>query len=239
MAIAAGIGIAILSLAGILEYLLESQPVYLWSFFFGLVIASIITVRKQVDEWGVGSIAALIVGGIGAYILVGSVPAETPNTWWFFILSGMIAICAMILPGISGSFILVLMGKYQTILGAVNDRDIVTLALVAVGAVIGLVTFAQILSYFFKNYNDVTVSLLIGLMIGSLRKIWPWKIDIAWLQDAAGQFVLDSDGHRRVIEQHNFLPTFAENGASEILIALLLAAVGFTAVLLLERFAGE
>ena len=239
LAVAAGIGIAILSLAGILEYLLENRPVYLWSFFFGLVIASIITVQKQVNGWVAGPIVALILGAIGAYILVGRVPAETPNTWWFLILSGMIAICAMILPGISGSFILVLMGKYQTILGAVNDRDIVTLALVAVGAVIGLVTFAQVLGYLFKNYHDVTVAALIGLMIGSLRKIWPWKNDIAWLQDGAGNFILDSEGHRRVTEQENFLPTFAENGGSEILFAIVLALIGFGVVILLERFAAE
>ena len=239
IAVAAGVLLAIVSLAGILEYLLENQPVFLWSFFFGLVIASIITVQKQVNGWGAGPIIALVLGAVGAFILVGSVPAETPNSWWFLILSGMIAICAMILPGISGSFILVLMGKYQTILGAVNDRDIVTLALVAVGAVIGLVTFAQILGYLFKNYHDVTVAALIGLMIGSLRKIWPWKEEVAWLQDAAGNFILDSEGHRRVIEEVNFLPTLAENGGSEILFALVLALVGFGVVILLERFAAE
>ncbi|MFK7801417.1 MAG: DUF368 domain-containing protein [Anaerolineae bacterium] len=239
LAVGTGIIIAILSLAGILEYLLESQPVFLWSFFFGLVLASIISVQKRINSWGAGPVIALVLGTIGAFILVGSVPTETPDTWWFLMLSGMIAICAMILPGISGSFILVLMGKYQTILGAVNDRDILTLVFVAIGAVIGLVTFAQILGYFFKNYHDVTVATLIGLMIGSLRKIWPWKVDIAWLQDAAGQFVLDSEGHRRVIEQRNFLPNFAENGANEIMIAVVLAAVGFGVVLLLERFAGE
>ncbi|MFT5193699.1 MAG: putative membrane protein [Cellvibrionaceae bacterium] len=239
VAVGAGIGIAILSLAGILEYLLENQPVFLWSFFFGLVIASIISVQKQVNSWGARPVIALVLGAIGAYVLVGSVPAETPNTWWFLILSGMIAICAMILPGISGSFILVLMGKYQTVLGAVTDRDIITLAFVAIGAGIGLVTFAQVLSYFFKNYNDVTVAVLIGLMIGSLRKIWPWKIDINWMRDAAGEFVLSSDGHLRVIEQHNYLPNFGDNGVSEIGGAILLAVIGFGAVLLLERFAGE
>ena len=113
LAIAIGIGVAIVSLAGILEHLLENQPVFLWSFFFGLVIASILMVQKSVNNWSIGPFIALIVGTIGAYFLVGLVPAQTPNSWWFLILSGMVAICAMILPGISGSFILVLMGKYQ------------------------------------------------------------------------------------------------------------------------------
>ena len=238
LAVAIGVLTAILSLAGILEYLLENQPVYLWSFFFGLVIASIITVQKKVSNWGIAPIIAIVLGTIGAYILVGRVPAETPNTWWFFILSGMIAICAMILPGISGSFILVLLGKYQTVLSAVNDRDIVTLALVAVGAVVGLVTFAQILGYLFKNYHDTTVAALIGLMIGSLRKIWPWKEDLDWLRDAAGEFVV-RDGHRVVTKQANFLPTLAENGMAEISFAIVLALVAFALVVILERVAGD
>lgn len=238
LAVMIGILTAILSLAGILEYLLENQPVYLWSFFFGLVVASIISVQKRVNGWGMGPIIALVLGTIGAYILVGRVPAETPNTWWFFILSGMIAICAMILPGISGSFILVLLGKYQTVLGAVNDRDIATLAFVAIGAVIGLVTFAQILGYLFKNYHDTTVAALIGLMIGSLRKIWPWKEELDWLRDAAGEFVI-RDGHKVVTKESNFLPTLAENGLTEISFAVVLAAVAFGLVMTLERFANH
>lgn len=238
VAVVAGIGIAVVSLAGILEYLLENQPVFLWSFFFGLVLASIIMVQKQVGSWNTGTVVALVVAAIGAYILVGRVPAETPNTWWFLMLSGMVAICAMILPGISGSFILVLMGKYQTVLSAVSDFDITTLAFIAIGAVIGLVTFAQVLSWLFKNYNDLTVAALIGLMIGSLRKIWPWKDDLDWVRDAAGE-ILIRDGHPIVTKQANFLPTFAENGSQEILFAAGLALIGFVLIIILERLSAE
>lgn len=238
IAVAMGIGIAIVSLAGILEYLLENQPVFLWSFFFGLVLASIIMVQKQVNSWGAGPIIAVVLGTVGAYWLVGRVPAETPNTWWFLMLSGMIAICAMILPGISGSFILVLMGKYQTVLGAVNDRDIMTLLFIAIGAVIGLVTFAQILSYLFKNYNDITVAVLIGLMIGSLRKIWPWKDDLDWVRDAAGE-ILMRDGHPIVTKQANYLPSMDVNGGQEIIFAIGLAAIGFVLIIVLERLSSD
>ncbi len=238
LAVGTGILVAIFSLASILEYLLENRPVYIWSFFFGLVLASVFTVSKRIGRWGSAAITAGILAAIGAYILVGLVPAQTTNAWWFLILSGAIAICAMILPGISGSFILVLLGKYQYVLGAVNDRDFVTLGLVAFGALIGIVSIAQVLGWLFKNYHDVTVAALIGLMFGSLRKVWPWKVDVAWLTDAAGNFVL-SDGHRIVTEQHNVLPTPAVNGGGEIGMALLLALVGFGLVIVIERLANQ
>ena len=236
LAVALGIFIAIFSLAGILESLLENQPVFLWSFFFGLVIASIIAVRKRVTAWGATPLVGLVIGTAFAYFLVGAIPAETPETWWFLIFSGMLAISAMILPGISGSFILVLLGKYQFILNAVTERDFVSLGLVAIGAGIGIVTIAQVLGWLFSRYHDVTVAVLIGLMIGSLRKIWPWKVDVAFLLDANGNTLI-RDGHPTVIEQANYLPTLAQNGGNEIVVAAVLALVGFGLVLLLERFA--
>lgn len=238
LAVALGIFIAIFSLAGILESLLENQPVYLWSFFFGLVIASIITVSKRVSQWNPSSIVGLLLGAIGAYLLVGLIPSETPNTWWFLIFSGMIAICAMILPGISGSFILVLLGKYEFILNAVTERDIVSLGLVAIGAGVGIVTVAQLLGWLFKKYHDVTVAVLIGLMIGSLRKIWPWKNDVAFLLDSNGDQLI-RDGHPVAIEQANYLPSFVQEGSTEIIVAFVLALVGFGVVVLLERLANS
>ena len=146
----------------------------------------------------------------------------------------------MILPGISGSFILVLLGKYQFVLGAVNDRDIVSIAIIGAGAIIGLVTFAQVIGYFFKRHHDYTIALLTGLMVGSLRKIWPWKLDVAYLKDAAGNFILDSEGHKIVTEQLNQLPNFGSSaGLTEFGLALLLAIVGFGAILLIDRLAGQ
>jgi putative membrane protein len=230
-AVALGIFLAIISLAQSLEWLLENQPIMIWSFFFGLVLASVFVVSKRISRWTPPLAAAALIGAVGAYLLVGLVPAQTPETWWFLILSGAIAICAMILPGISGAFILVLLGKYQYVLSAVNQRDFVTVALVGIGAVVGLVTFAQLLGWLFKRYHDLTIALLTGLMLGSLRKIWPWKIDLAFMTDRHGELV--------PILQQNILPPWSVNGAfnMEIVIGLALGLTGCAAVLLLERLA--
>lgn len=244
LSIAIGILIAIITLSSALESLLLNQPVYLWSFFFGLVLASVLVVSKRVKQWQPTLYALLLMGAAAAYFLVGLVPVQTPNAWWFLILSGAVASCALILPGISGAFLLVLLGKYQFVLGSVNDlregelAAAVPLIFVGIGAALGLVTFAQILSWLFKRYHDLTVALLIGLMVGSLRKIWPWKLDLDWLRDAAGNFVLNSEGHQLVIEQANVLPDFSSSaGITEFVIALVLALVGIGAILLLDRVA--
>jgi putative membrane protein len=223
LAVGIGILLAIFSLAKFLEWMLVNHPALLWSFFFGLVIASIFTVIKRVQKWAPITIGAAIVGAITAFNIVGLVPVETPNAPWYLILSGFIAICAMILPGISGSFILVLMGKYQYVLSAVNNRDFVTLFLVALGAGLGIVSFAQILGWLFKRYHDITVAVLIGLMAGSLRKIWPWKETI--------RTILDRHGEPIPVEQINKLPS-AWTG--EVAFALGLAIIGFGIVFVLD-----
>jgi len=228
VALLSGILLAVLSLAKGLEWLLVNQPVYLWSFFFGLVLSSVWTVSKRISRWSPLLAGAGIVGAVGAYVLVGLVPLQTPESPWYLFLSGALAICAMILPGISGSFILVLLGKYQFILGAVNQRDFVTIAIVGAGAVIGLVSFAQVLGWFFKRYHDVTVALLIGLMVGSLRKIWPWKEVLAFITDRHGAIIPTVEA--------NVLPAVF---GSEVLIALGLAVVGFVLVLVLDRLANQ
>lgn len=239
LAVGTGIGLAIILLAPGLEWALQNEPVLLWSFFFGLILSSVLTVSRRVGHWKLSLLIGLVVAAVGSYFLVGAVPAHTPNTWWFLILAGAVASCAMILPGISGAFILVLLGKYEFVLGAVNSRDFVTLALVAIGAAIGLITFAQILSFFFKRYHDLTVAVLIGLMIGSLRKVWPWKVDVAWLTDDAGQYVL-SHGERIVTQQHNVLPDLSTTfGIVETIFAVGLAALGFFVVLLIEQHANK
>ncbi|UCC52580.1 MAG: DUF368 domain-containing protein [Anaerolineaceae bacterium] len=236
-----GLGViaAIFSLAGLLEYFLTNQPVYIWSFFFGLIIASVIIIAGRIQRWTLGLVIALLVGTVGTYLLVDLVPAQTPDTWWFFILTGALASCAMILPGISGAYILVMLGKYQAVLSAVNQRDFAILFFIVVGAAIGLVTFAQILSWFFKRFHDYTVAVLIGLLLGSLRKVWPWKVDVSWLTNESGQFILEH-GEPIVIEQINVWPDIStQAGVVEAIIALLLAVIGMGAVLFLERVASR
>lgn len=221
-----GIGIlsAILTLAKVLSWLLQNQPVLIWSFFLGLIVASVVSVSRRVRAWQFSTWAYFFGGIIGTYFLVGLVPVSTPNDHWFLFLSGAVAICAMILPGISGSFILVLLGKYQYILEAVNNRDLLVLSVVAAGACIGIVAFSRLLGWLLKKHHDMMVAMLTGLMLGSLRKVWPWKETIK-------SYV---DGHGDVIPlvQSNILPG---QWNTEVLTALSLMITGFLVVLFLDR----
>ncbi len=172
----AGILISVFSLAKLMKYLLEFHPVPLWSFFFGLILASAVYILKGLDKWSIRNIISLLVGvAIGAFICLAS-PGQTPDALWFIFLSGAIAICAMILPGISGSFILLLLGKYAFVMEAVSTLNIPVLVVFAAGAGIGIVCFSHILSWLLKKFYMLTIALLSGFMLGSLLKVWPWKV---------------------------------------------------------------
>ncbi len=173
--IVCGIAVSIFSLAKGITYLLENHPVLVWAFFFGLVLASTWFVSKDIKKWNWKTIICFIVGAVIAFYITVATPAETPNGLWFIFICGAIAICAMILPGISGSFILVLLGKYYHIMEAVKNLDIITILVFLCGAVIGITSFSRLLSYTLKNYHDVTIAVLAGFMLGSLNKVWPWK----------------------------------------------------------------
>ena len=216
--LAVGIGIltAIFTLAKALAWLLHNTPVLIWSFFLGLILASVVTVSRRIKHWQPLTWASLLGGLIGIYFLVGLVPGTTPNDLWFLFLSGAIAICAMILPGISGSFILVLMGKYQYILEAVNQRDFIVLLVVAAGACVGIAAFSRLLGWLLGKYHDLMVAFLTGLMLGSLRKIWPWKETL--------ESIIDSHGRTVPIVQANIFPA---QWSSEVLSALCLMVAGF------------
>ncbi len=218
-AVLLGIVIAILTLARLLTWLLENQPVLVWSFFFGLVLASIVVVAQRVRRWRVAHVIGGLIAAAGAFFLVGAVPAHTPDTYWFVFLSGVLAICAMILPGISGAFILVLIGKYEYMLDALNERRLSTIVVFVVGAALGLVSLAQLLGWLFRRFHDATVAVLIGFMAGSLRRLWPWKSDAGTADEA------------------NILPSFLVDGAFnlQILYALLLALTGLCVVLMIDR----
>jgi putative membrane protein len=221
--VAAGMLIAIFSLAPFLSWALDNHPSMLWAFFFGLVLASIYTVGKRVPDWRPASLVAAAIGAAGAWLLVGLVPVTTPDTWWFLLFSGSIAICAMMLPGISGSFVLVLLGKYQVALEAVNDRNLLTLALLAIGAGLGMLVFARFLSWLLHHFHDLTIATLIGLMAGSLRKVWPWKLTL--------ETTLDRHGHEVPLVQQNVMPVLEP----ATLLALGLAVAGLALILTLAR----
>ena len=216
-AVATGIFMSVFTMSFFLEWVLHNYPSLLWAFFFGLVAASIYTVSRQIERWGIVPIVGIALGAAGAYTLVGLVPVETPDTWWFFIFSGAVAICGMVLPGVSGSFMLVLLGKYERILSAVTNWDILTLLMVIVGAVVGILTVAQVLSWLFKKYHDGTIAVLMGMLIGSLRKVWPWKTVEAGLD-------------------RNVLPA-AWTG--EVTTIIVLALVGFALIMTLTIWAAK
>lgn len=229
----AGIGISIFSLAKVMQYLLETHPIFVWSFFFGLIIASSWLVAREVKKWGAGTVVALIAGAAAAYIITVLSPASTPDAWWFIILSGAIAICAMILPGISGAFILLLMGKYAYIIGAVSTFNLPVLLLFAVGAVAGIISFSHLLSWLLAKYHGATVALLTGFMVGSLNKIWPWKETL--------ETYTDSHGVAQPLVERNILPgTFSEINHGEPALlgwAIFFMAVGFLLIWGIEKAA--
>ncbi len=215
LALGVGIGAAIFSLAEGLSWALEHYPAPVWAFFFGLVLASVFVVRKRVQRWTPAVMALAWLAAIGAYVLVGLTPTQTPDAPWFLFLSGAIAICAMILPGISGAFILVLLGKYQYVLDAVVRLDLFTLALVAAGCVVGLLSFVRVLRWLLQHYHDPTVAVLAGFMFGSLRKVWPWK----------ETFPAGATGENILTQQLNVLPaTFSPEVG--LALALLLLGAG-------------
>jgi putative membrane protein len=176
LAVGLGIGLAILSLANFLHWALDEHPSYIYALFFGLILASIDAVRRRVKSWNVLNLSMVALAAIGSYLLIGLSPANTPESLWFIFLSGAVAICAMILPGISGAFILVLLGKYRYILGALLSLDVPTVLTFMLGAAVGIIAFSNILRWLLDHYHDLTVAILLGFMIGALRKVWPWKL---------------------------------------------------------------
>ena len=215
-AVGIGILIAILTLAKALETQLETNPTQVWSFFFGLVLASILTVARSIKGWRPSLILFAASSCLVSYLILGVTPTTTPETNWFLFLSGAIAINAMILPGISGAYILVLLGKYKYILSAVNSRDILTLAIVLAGAAIGLTTFVRLLSWLLDKYRNITMTLLTGLMIGSLRRLWPWKSDTNPMN-----------------------PILPETINNEILISIAIAIAGMMAILIITKISAN
>jgi len=227
LALFLGIFISVLSLAKFLSWFLENEPVLLWSFFFGLVTASIFLVGKEIKRWNLSTVFILVLGTAVAYSITTLPPNNNVDSLPFLFLSGALAVCAMILPGISGAFILVLLGSYKTILDAVHERNFLMVGTVALGAIFGLLSFARLLKWMFKNYHNATLALLTGFILGSLNKIWPWKK------------VLETrvfDGKSIDINFKNILPHQFE-GDPQLFTSIGLMLAGFSLIFILERLA--
>ena len=224
-----GIGISVLSLAKLMKYLLDHQPILIWSFFFGLVVASAIYVAKDIKAWKAGTIISLLAGISVAYTITVITPAEAHTGYGFIFISGAIAICAMILPGISGSFILLLLGMYKFILGALSDFNFPVIIVFLAGAAIGIVSFSNILSWLLKRYYNLTIAILSGFMIGSLNKVWPWKEVIETFTDRHGEI-------KPLIEKNVLPGRYLEvtGHDSQLFFAVSLAIFGFALIFIIE-----
>ena len=225
-----GIAVSILSLAKIIHHLLQNHPLLVWSFFFGLILASAWLVAKSIEKWNIGNIMMLLLGAVVAYAITIGTPAETPEGSIYVFGAGAIAICAMILPGISGSFILLLLGKYEFILEAVKSLNLQIIALFGAGCALGLLTFARILSFLLKKYHGLTVSLLTGFMLGALNKVWPWKEVL--------QTRINSKGEEVAFLEKSILPG-AYTGDAQVLYCMLLAILGIFIIIGIDFIAAK
>lgn len=225
-----GIGTSILSFAKLFQHLLETHPVSLWAFFFGLIMASVWLVGRMISVWNVMTVSGIITGTLIAFWLSIVHPGEFSHSVWFMFVAGAIAICAMILPGISGSFVLLLLGAYETVLTAINDRNLLVLGVFAAGCVVGLLSFSRLLQWTLRNFYEVTLSVLTGFLIGSLYKIWPWKITL--------EHRINSHGEEVPFIQENCWPS-DYLGDQEIVSAMIAELAGMVIIILLSRFKPE
>jgi len=232
LVLVSGILASVLSLARLITSLLETQPIALWSFFFGLILVSTHIVVRAVQHWGASRLCSALLGGAFAWWITVAAPVQLEGTPVILFLAGAVAICAMILPGISGSFILLLLGLYPVVLGAVKELDLLVLAIFASGCLAGLLGFSRLLNWLLHRWRDLTLAFLAGLMIGSLNKVWPWKQTVSW--------VSNSHGKLQPLQQDNLWPDqFARLSGSDaqLTLAICLAIAGALLVLGLEAFA--
>jgi len=229
-----GIAIALFSLARLLEYLFLVYPVWVWAFFFGLILTSVYFVAKTVKKWSVIVIVFFFTGAGAALCLSVLSPASENNSIIYLFVCGVVAACSMILPGLSGSFVLLLMGNYHLVMiESINTLNLTVLLPVAVGAGVGLLGFSYILSWIFKKFRDHTISVLSGFMLGSLLIIWPWKIAI-YKTDALGNLILKPNGDEITIGYNYLIP---ESFSSEVAVAVALMIAGGIIIWLMETYA--
>lgn len=244
LALFTGVFISILSLAKVITSLLELYPIMVWSFFFGLVIASIVYVGQQITKWKLSMAVSLVIASIFSFLITIAEPFGTADSTWFLFFAGFIAIIAMILPGISGAFILLLLGAYQGVIGIITQfgSAITTLngtlffealgkiLIFGAGAIVGLKVFSKALNWMFKHHKNLILAVLTGFMIGALNKIWPWKEVLEYRMNHAGEKV-------PFIERSIFPQNY--DGTPNIFYAIVFGIIGFLTIFLLEKLASK
>jgi putative membrane protein len=230
-----GIALAIITLARIFDYLFRDYPIYIWSYFFGLVLASIYFVAKTIERWNFVVILLFILGTAFAVFVSLINPASENSNFWYLFLCGIVAICSMILPGLSGSFVLILMGNYELVaIQAINGREFSILFPVALGAIIGLIAFSHLLSWVFRSYKDQTIAVLTGFILGSLNVLWPWKT-AEYLKNSAGELIL-KHGEKVVARYASVMPQYYDK---VFWIAVFVMVTGILSITVLELMAGN
>jgi len=230
LAVFSGLLTSAITLAKVITFMLANHPIYVWSFFFGLIIASFIHIAKQVKAWNIKTISSCIFGAVLAFVITTLSPSEANPQWWFYTIAGSIAICAMILPGISGSFILLLLGMYGHVLTAVNSLAFDLILLFITGCIIGLMAFSRILTWLLDHYHQVTFALLSGFLVGSLNLLWPWKQVLTTYTN--------SHGIVKPLTQKNILPdTFLQITGQDPqqIAAFALMILGLALILFIEK----
>ncbi|WP_040253274.1 DUF368 domain-containing protein [Psychroserpens mesophilus] len=244
LALFSGIAISILSLAKLIKWLLHNEPILLWAFFFGLVLASILYIGKQIRSWSPKIIIAIIMTSLLSYYITLAEPFASPDSPYYLLFCGFIAIIAMILPGVSGAFILLILGAYETAINTVNNlvegvatgnwdilKDaLINFFLLGIGAIVGLKVFSKVLNWMFKHHKNLTLAILTGFMIGSLNKIWPWKNTL--------KTRINSEGLEVTVLDESILPS-SYAGDSELVLAIVFIVIGFATILILETLGSK
>lgn len=228
----AGIATSLVSLAKLMTYLLENLPILIWSFFFGLILISAPLVLREIRKWNLATVMIFFVGIGVAYAITVVSPTQSPEAIWFVFFAGSLAICAMILPGISGAFILLLIGKYQYMVNALLNFNIPIILIFMAGCALGLLSFAKFLSWILDNYHSATIALLAGFMLGSLNKVWPWREVLEFVTNSKGEQVPAFD--RSILPWH-YLATTGKD--PQVFQAILMMALGVFIVVLIEKIA--
>ncbi|WP_452231840.1 DUF368 domain-containing protein [Lacinutrix sp. MEBiC02595] len=259
LALFLGMVISFASFMKLAKYLIEQHPILIWSFFFGLIIASILFIGKQITKWNIATIIAVIVGAALAFYITSLPSMASNNNPFFLFFAGAIAICAMILPGISGSFILVILGAYKTLSVAIDSLDFKKIAIFALGAIVGLLSFSRVLKWLFKHYHNITLAVLTGFIFGSLNKIWPWKKTISVMIDTTKEVVPFSSVsdlgtlsvYQKTIQNFESYKTITEKSIlpshyselnqmdAQLLTAMALMTVGFLTIFILEKIGNK
>lgn len=235
-----GIAISILSLAKVIKWLLTNEPILLWSFFFGLVLASIFYIGRQIKSWNIAAIMAMLIAAVLSYFITIAEPFASPDSYLYLFFCGFVAIIAMILPGVSGAFILLILGAYQIAINTINDlfegvlsldlelfkKAFMNFLMLGLGAIIGIKSFSKILNWMFKNYKNLTLATLTGFMIGSLNKIWPWKKVLSWRTNSHQE---------RVPLLEESISPFSFEGDNQLGLAIVLLVIGFLTIFILEK----